>query len=259
MHSVTDSPTGVSPLIIVTDNPSDDDSPIHRSSGHNSPTPTSSTPTGLTFSQTFASVPSIQTTNPPNNPFYSPYVSSSSSYSGPIVFPGSPPDFSYLGVPLPRIVPTAKPRPFFPFESQTMVSSGRCRRHGRGSRGTHSGRGRASRGRRGKATSTTSSQTSPIPSHPWPNHQPSLVPFRGPSADEALNLTTRPRASNYFSDLLPPSPFLYDYFTMVRAAAPVVIFHCPSPFTLRRFSSVYSVSFRPGLDTKSVLVGGINQ
>ena len=55
VHTVTDSPIRVSLLTIVTDNPSDDDSPtpilspIHRSSGHNSPTPTSSTPPVLTF------------------------------------------------------------------------------------------------------------------------------------------------------------------------------------------------------------------
>ena len=142
VHTVTDSPIRVSLLTIVTDNPSGDDSPtpilspIHRSSGHNSPTPTSSTPPVLTFSQTFTSLPSIQTTNPSNNPFYSPYFSSSFSHTGPKVFPGSPPGFPYFGVPLPgtsstfsetvslpycpmssRIAPTAKPKPFFSLES----------------------------------------------------------------------------------------------------------------------------------------------
>ena len=143
-----------------------------------------------------------------------------------IVFPGSPPEFPYFGIPLPgtsstfsetvslpycpissRIAPTAKPKPFFSIESQPMASSGPRRRHGRGSRGTHSGRRRAPRGRRGRATSTTSSQTSPIPSYLWPDHQPSLVPSKGPSADEALNLATKPRVFNYFPDSLPPSPF----------------------------------------------------
>ena len=51
VHPVTDSPIRVSPLTIVTNSPSGDDSPIHRSSGHNSPTSTSSTPPVLTFSQ----------------------------------------------------------------------------------------------------------------------------------------------------------------------------------------------------------------
>ena len=154
VHTVTDSPIMVSLLTIVTDNPSGDDSPtpilspIHRSSGHNSPTSTSSTPPVLSFSQTFTS---IQTTNSSNNPFYSPYFSSSFSHPGPIVFPGSPPGFPYFGIPLPgtsstfsetvflpycpmssRIAPTAKPKPFFSLESQSMASSGPRRRHGRG-------------------------------------------------------------------------------------------------------------------------------
>ena len=201
VHTVTDSPIRVSPLTIVTNNSSGDDSPI----------PTSSTPPVLTFSQTFTSLPSIQTTNPSNNPFYSPYFSSSFPHPGPIVFPGGPPEFPYFGIPLSgtsstfsetvspphclissRIAPTAKPIPFFSIESQSMTSSGPHRRHGRGSRGTHPGRGRAPGGRRSRATSTTSSQTSPTPSYLWPNHQPSLVPSKGPSANIALNLATRP-------------------------------------------------------------------
>ena len=140
-----------------------------------------------------------------------------------------------------------------------MASSGPCRRHGRGSRGTHPGRGRAPRGRRGRATSTTSSQTSLIPSYLWLDHQPSLVPSKGPSGNEALNLTTSPRVLNYFSDSLPPSSFHCDYFTTLKAASPVVIFHCPSPFTRKSFSSVYSINFHPGHNTKSLLVAGINQ
>ena len=140
-----------------------------------------------------------------------------------------------------------------------MASSEPRRRCGRGSRGTHSGRRGAPRGRRDRATSTTSSQTSPIPSYLWSDHQPSLVPSKGPSADEALNLVTRPRVLNYFPDSLPPSPLHYDYFTILKAASPVVIFHCPSPFTLKNFSSVYSINFPPGHNTKSLLVAGINQ
>ena len=155
VHPVTDSPIRVSPLTIVTNSPSGDDSPIHRSSVHNSPTPTSSTPPVLTFSQTFTSLPSIQTTSPSNNPFYSPYFSSSFPHPGPIVFPGSPPEFPYFRIPFPgtsstfseavslpsypipsMVAPTAKPIPFFPIESQFMTSSGPCRRQGRGSRGT---------------------------------------------------------------------------------------------------------------------------
>ena len=268
VHTVTDSPIRVSPLTIVTNNSSGDDSSI----------PTSSTPPVLTFSQTFTSLPSIQTTNPSNNPFYSPYFSSSFPHTGPIVFPGGPPEFPCFGIPLPgssstlsgtvslpycpissRIAPIAKPIPFFSIESQSMANSGPRRRRGRGSMGTYSGRGRAPRGRRGRATSTTSSQTSPIPSYLWPDHQPSLVPSKGSSANEALNLTTKPRVLNYLSDSLPPSPFYYDYFTTLRAASPVVIFHCPSPFTRKRFSSVYSINFHPGHNSKSLLDAGINQ
>ena len=157
------------------------------------------------------------------------------------------------------IAPTAKPIPLFSIESQSMTSSGPHRRWGRGSRGTPSGRRGAPRGRRGRATSTTSSQTSPIPSYLWPDHQPSLVPSKGSCANETVNLTTRPRVLNYLSDSLPLSPFHYDYFTTLRAASPVVIFHCPSPFTRKSFSSVYSINFPAGHNIKSPLVAGINQ
>ena len=268
VHTVTDSPIRVSPLTIVTNNSSGDDSPI----------PTSSTPPVLTFSQTSTSLPSIQTTNSPNNPFYSSYFSSSFPHTGPIVFPGSPPEFPCFWIPLPgtsstlsgtvslpycpipsMIAPTAKPIPFFSIESQSMTSSGPRRRQGRGSRGTPSGRRGAPRGRRGRSTSTTSSQTSPIPSYLWPNHKPSLVPSKGSSANEALNLTTRPRILNYLFNRLPLSPFYYDCFTTPRAASPVVIFYCPSPFTRNSFSSVYSINFPPGHNSKSLLVAGINQ
>ena len=172
-------------MFIVTSNSSSNNSPIHRSTGYNSPTPASSTPPVLTSSQTFTSIPPIQITNPSNNPFYTPYFSSSFPHTGPIVFPGGPPEFPYFGVPLPgtsstfsetvslpsypipsMVAPTAKPIPFFPIESQSMASFGPFRRCGRGSRGTYPGRGRAPRGRRGRATSTTSYQTSPILSYP---------------------------------------------------------------------------------------------
>ena len=133
------------------------------------------------------------------------------------------------------VTPTAKPIPFFPIEPQSITGFGPYRRCGRGSRGTHSGRGRAPRGRRGRTTSTISCQTSPIPSYRWPGYQPSLVSSRGPSAGEALNLATIPRALDHFPGSLPSSPPHYDYFTVLRAASPVVIFHCPSPFTQQSF------------------------
>ena len=263
MHPVTDSPIRVSPFFIA----------ISNSSSNNSPAPASSTPPVPTSSQTFTSIPPTQTTNP----FYTPYFSSSFPHTGPIVFPGGPPEFPYFGVPLPgssstfpktaslpsypipsMVTPTAKLVPFFPIEPQSITGFGPYRRHGRGSRGTHSGRGRAPRSRRGRTTSTTSCQTSPIPSYFWPGYQPSLVSSRSP-AGEALNLATMPRAFDHLPCSLPSSPLHYDYFTVLRAASPVVIFHCPSPFTQQSFSSVYSISFPHGHDIKSLLVAGINQ
>ena len=278
VHPVRDSPIRVSPLFIVTSNSSSNNSPIHRSTGHNSPTPASSTPPVPTSSQTFTFIPPVQNINPSNNPFYTPYFSSSFPHTGPIVFPGSPHEFPYFEVPLPpssstfsktaslpsypipsMVTSTAKPIPFFPIEPQPITSFGPCRRHGRGSRGTYSGRGRAPRGRRGRATSTTSCQTSPTLSYLWPDYQPSLVSSRGPSAGKVLNLATMPRAFDHFPGSLSSSLLHYDYFTVLRAASPIVIFHCPCPFTQKSFSSVYSISFPHGHDTKSLLVAGINQ
>ena len=278
VHLATDSPIRVSPLFIATSNSSSNNSPIQRSVGHNSPAPAPPTSPVSTSSQAFTSIPPSQIAGPSNNPFCTPYFSSSFPHTGPIVFPGGPPEFPYLWVPLPgtsstfsetvslpsystpsMVTPTAKPMPFFPIEPQSITGFGPYRRHGRGSRGTHSGRGRTPRGRRGRATPTTSCQTSPIPSYLWPGYQPSLVSSKGPSACEALNLATMPRAFDHFPGSLPSSPLHYDYFSVLRAASPVVIFHCPSPFTQKSFSSVYSVSFPYGHDSKSLLVAGINQ
>ena len=275
VHSVTDSPIRVSPLFMATNTSSSDNSAIHRSIGHNSPTPAPSTSPVLTFSQIFTSIPSSQITGPSNNLLHTPHLSSSFPLTGPIVFPGGPPEFPYLGVPLPgtsstpsgtvslpsypipsMIVPTAKPISLLPIEPQPITGFGPYRRCGRGSRGTYSGRGRVPSGRRGRATSTTSCQTSPIPSYLWPGYRPSLVPSRGPPA---LNLATIPRASDHFPSDLPPSPLHYDYYSVLRAASPVVIFHCHSPFTQKSFSSVYSVSFPYGHDSRSLLTTGINQ
>ena len=128
VHSVTDSPIRVSPLFIATSN----NSPVHRSIDHYSPVPASSTSPLLKSSHTFTSISSSQITDPFNNPFYTPYFSSSLPQTGPIVFPGSPPEFPYLGVPLSgssstlsktdslpsypipsMVTPTTKPIPFF--------------------------------------------------------------------------------------------------------------------------------------------------
>ena len=274
MHSVTDSPKRVSPLFIATSN----NSPVHRSIDHYSPVPAVSTSSIFTSSQTFTSIPSSQITDPFNNPFYTPYFSSSFPQTGPIVFPGSPPEFPYLGVPLSgssstlskidslpsypipsMVTPTAKPIPFFSTGPQSTSSFGPDRKRGRSFRGTYSGRGRAPRGRRGIITSTTSCQISPIPSYFWPDYQPSSVSSRDSSANDALNLALMPRVFDHFPTSLPLNPLHYDFFTVLRAASPVVIFHCPSPLTQKSFSSVYSINFSHGHDSKPLLVAGIKQ
>ena len=278
VHSVTDSPIRVSPLPIATSNPSSDNSAIHNPIDHNSPTPALSTPPISIPSQTFTSILFAPTTNSYNNPLYTPYSSSSFPQTGPIVFPGSPPEFPYFGTPLSgsdstfpntvslpsypipsMVTPTAMPIPFFSTGPQSTSGSGSFRRRGRGSRGTYSGRGRASRSRRGKITPTTSCQTSPIPSYFWPDYQPGPISSRGSSANDALNLALMPRVFDHFPTSLPLNPLHYDFFTVLRAASPVVTFHCPSPLTQKSFSSVYSISFPRGHDSKPLLVAGIKQ
>ena len=221
VHSVTDSPIRVSPLFIANSN----NSPVHRSIDHYSPVPAASTSPISTSSQSFTSIPSSQITDPVNNPFYTPYFSSSFPQTGPIVFPGSPPEFPYLGVPpsgssstlsktdslpsypMPSMVTsTAKPITFFSTGPESTSSFGPHRKRGRNSRGTYSGRGRAPRGRRGIITSTTSCQTSPIPSYFWPDYQPSSVSSRDSSATGALNLALMPRVFDHFPASLPLNP-----------------------------------------------------
>ena len=243
VHSVTDFPIRVSPLLIATSNPSSDNSAIHSPIGHNFPTPALSTPPISMPSQTFTSILSAHTTNSYNNPLYTPYSSSSCPHTGPIVFPGSPPEFPYFGAPLSgsgstfpntvslpsysipsMVTPTATPIPFFSIGPQSTSGSGPFRRRGRRSRSTYSGRRRAPRDRRGKITSTTSCQTSPIPSYFWPDYQPGLVSSEVSSANEALNLALMPRVFDHFPTSLPLNPLHYDFFTILRAASPVVTF-----------------------------------
>ena len=278
VHSVSDSPKRVSPLPIATSSSSSDNPAILSPIVHNLPTPVLSTLPISIPSQTFTSVLFAPTTDSYNTPLHTPYSSNSFPQTGPIVFPGSPPDFPYFGTPLsgsdstfpntvslpsypiPSMVTlTTMPIPFFSTGSQSISGSGSLKRSGRGSRGTYSGRGRASRSRRGKTTSTTSCQTSPIPSYFWPDYQPSLISSRGSSTNDALNLALMPRVFDHFPTSLPLNPLHYDFFTVLRAASPVVTFHCPSPLTQKIFSSVYSISFPHGHDSKPLLVAGIKQ
>ena len=96
VHSVTDSPKRVSPLPIATSNPSSDNSAIHSPIVHNLPTPVLSTLSISIPSQTFTPVLFTHTINSYNTPPYIPFFSSSFPQPGPIVFPGSPPDFPYF-------------------------------------------------------------------------------------------------------------------------------------------------------------------
>ena len=278
VHSVTDSPKRVSPLPIATSNPPSDNVVIHSPIVHNLPTPVLSTlPISIPF-QAFTSILFTPTTNSYNTLPYILFSSSSLPQTGPIVFPGSPPDFPYFrttlsgseptfpntvslpSYPMPSMVtPTTIPIPSFSTGLQSTSGSVSFKRSGRGSRGTYSGRGRAPRGRRCRITSSTSCQTSPIPSYFWPDYQPSSIFSGDSSANNALNLALMPRVFNHYPTSLPLNPLHYDFFTVLRAASPVVTFHCPSPLTQRSFSFVYLLSFTRGLDSKPLLVAGINQ
>ena len=213
-------------------------------------------------SQTFTPVLFTPITNSYNTPSYFPFPSSSFPQPGPIVFPGSPPDYPYFRITLsgsdPAFSNTAS-LPSYPSGFQSTSGPSPFRGRGRNFRGTNSGRGRAPRGRRYRITSSTSCQTSPIPSYFWPDYQPSLISSGDASANNALNLALMPRVFNHYPPSLPLNPLQYDFFTVLRAASPVVIFHCPSPLTQRSFSFVYSLSFTRGLDSKPLLVAGINQ
>ena len=247
------SPKRISPLPIATSNPSSDNSAIHSPILHNLPTPVLSTLPISIPSQTFTPVLFTPTTNSYNTPPYFPFSSSSFPQPGPIVFPGSPPDYPYFRTALSGSNST------FPTGSQFTSGPSSSKRSGRGSRSTYSGKGRAPRGRRCRITSSTSCQASPIPSYFWPDYQPSSISSGDSSANNALNLALMPRVFNHYPTNLPLNPLHYDFFTVLRAASPVVTFHCPSPLTQRSFSFVYLLSFTCGLDSKPLLVAGINQ
>ena len=273
VHSVTDSPKGVSPLLLATESPSSDSSAIHNSIVCNFPTSVSSTLPISMFSQISTPTPFTYTTSTYNTPLYVSCPSSSFPQTGPIVFPGSPPNFPYLRTTFPgsvptlpntvpissMVTPTTFPISLFPVGSQSSFGSRSFKRGGRGSRGTYSGRGRAPRGRRGRISFSTSCQTSPTPSYFWPEYRPSPVSSGSFSVNNALNLALMPRVFDHFPASLPLDPLHYDFFTTLRAASPVVIFHCPSPITQNCFSFVYSLRFPRGQDSRPLLVAGILQ
>ena len=68
-----------------------------------------------------------------------------------------------------------------------------------------------------------------------------------------------PRAYNHFPTSLPLDPFHCDFFSVLKAASPIVTFHCPSPFTQKNFSFIYSIHFPHGEEAKPPLVTGIHQ
>ena len=237
VHSVTDSPERVSPLPIATNNPSSDNSAIHSPIVHNFPTPVLSTLPISIPSQTFTSVLFTPTTNSYNTPLHIPYSFNSFPQTGPIVFPGSPPDFPYFkttlpgsdptfpntvslpSYPMPSIVtPTTIPIPFFSTGSQSTSGS-----------------------------------------YFWPDYQPSPISSGSSFANNALNLALMPRVFDHFPTSLHLDPLHFDFFTALRAASPVVTFHCPSPLTQKSFSFVYSISFTCGHDSRLLLVAGILQ
>ena len=198
VHSVSDSPKRVSPPPIATSNPSSDNSAIHSPIVHDLPTP----------------VLLIPTTNSYNTPPYFPFSSNSFSQTGPIVFPGSPPDYPYFRTTLSgsdSTFPNTASLPSYPSGFQSTSGPRPFRGRGRNSRGTYSGRGRAPRGRRYRITSSTSCQTSPVPSYFWPDYQPSPISSGDASANNALNLALMPRVFNHYPPSPPLNPLQYDF------------------------------------------------
>ena len=274
----TDSLERASPLPIATSNFPSDNSVVHSSIVYNVSTPVPSTPSISMPSQTHPSVLLTPISNSYNTFLYIPHSSNLFPQAGPLVFPGSSPAFSYAGTPFPgsvpsfpntislpsyplppMVTPNTLPIPLFSTETQSTSEPGSFKSYNSSSRGTSSGRRRAPRGRRGKTTSTTSCQTSPIPSYLWPDYQSSPISSGYSSASTALNLALMPRVFSHFPTSLPLDPLHFDFFTNLRAASPVVTFHCPSPLTQRSFSFVYSIHFPRGSDSKPPLVAGIHQ
>ena len=270
-HSFTVSPDGISSLPIATDVSLSSNVITHNSITY---TPPTSVLYAIPTSRSFQTCPSILLTpisSSYNTPLHFTDSLSSFSQTGPSIFSGIssiPPYFrpsfpitvSMPSPSLPSMVTSSTiPASFSSSRLQPGFGPRPSRRSIRVPRATLSGIRGAPRGRRRKATSTTSCQTSPIPSFLWPNFQPSRVLFGGPSTDGALDLALMPRAHVHFPSSLPIDPLHSDFFSMLRAASPVVTFHCPSPFTQKSFSFVYSIHFPQGEEAKPLLVTGIHR
>ena len=250
----TISPERVSLLPIATSNSSRNNSAIQNLVAHDLPIPI--------LSQTSTSALSTSTSNPYNTSPHFPFSYHSFPQVNPIIFPGIPMDYSHFKATLSGlnfVSPHATSPPPHPFRFQFTSRPRPSRGHGTSSGDTHSGRGKVFRGRGYRITSSTSCQTSPIPNFLWPDYQPSSTPSGDASANNALNLALLPRVFNHSPPSLPLNPFQYDFFTILRAASPIVTFHYPSPLTQRSFSFVYSLRFTQGVDSKPLLVTEVNQ
>ena len=251
---VTISPERVSLLPITTSSLPRNNAAIQNLATPNLPIPI--------VSQTSFSALPISTSNPCNTSPHFPFSYHSFPQVNPIIFPGIPTDYSHFRATLSGLTsvsPSAASSPPHPsrlrFTSRLRPSEGR----GMSSGDTYSGRGKVFRDRGYRITSSTSCQTSPTPSFLWPDYQPRSTPSDDALANNALNLAPMPRVFNPHSPNLPLNPFQHDFFTVLKAAFPVVTFHYPSPFTQRNFSFVYSLCFTQGVDSKPLLITGVNQ
>ena len=271
VHYVSASPEGVSPLPTATNNPPIDNVVTHSAIVHTPPIPIPSTIPISRSSQTHPSILLSPITSFYNTPLYPLYPPRSFPQADPSVFarissippyfgPSFPNSVSMPSQPLPPMVTSRTiPVSFSSTGPQSSFGPRPFRRSVRIPRGTPPRRRRAPRGRRNKITSTASCQTSPVPSYFWPDFQPRRASSGGPSIDGALDLALMPRAYSHFPTSLPLDPLVFDFFTILRVASPVVTFHCPSPLTQKSFSFVYSIHFPHGEDAKPLLVAGILQ
>ena len=271
MHSFTASPDGISSLPIVINVSLNSNIMTHNPTTYSPFTPILSS---ILTSRSFQTHPSIllaPISDSYNTSLYSPFSSNSFSQTGPSVLPGPSSIFPYLrssfaiagSIPSPSLSSTVTlctlPISLSPNSPQPDFGSHPSRRSFKAPRATLPGRRRAPRGRRSRITSTTSCQTSPIPSYYWPGFQPNRIFLGGPSTDGALDLALMPRAHNHFPTSPPLDPFHCDFFSILKAASPIVTFHCPSPFTQKNFSFIYSIHFPHGEEAKPLLVTGIHR